>query len=259
MIIQDLINEFKSQSVLNNIRTCDTVKTGDPRRDVTHVGVCFMGTAEVIEKAKKLGVEFLIVHEPLYYDHWDRNREAQPLVQMKKKLVEESGLTIWRDHDYIHALPEDGIETGVLQKLGWTGHFEGRTMWVLDEARTAEQMAVDIREKLGCGGVRVSGRTDVPFKLVKLAEGDAGVDTWYTDKLFASGFEGVVFAGEVCEWAAPEQFRDAAHFGFNAAMIVCGHAASEEAGMELLARDLQKKHPELKVSFIPSGEVYKHL
>ena len=259
MIIQDIINEFKSQSVPGHIRTCDTVKAGDARRDVTHVGVCFMGTAEVIERAKALGVEFLIVHEPLYYDHWDRSREDQPLMQMKKKLVEESGLTIWRDHDYIHALAEDGIETGVLEKLGWTGHFEGRTMWVMDEARTAEQMASDIREKLGCGGVRICGRTDVPFKLVKMAEGDAGVDTRYTDRLFASGFEGVLFAGEVCEWAALEQFRDAAYFGFNAAAVVCGHAASEEAGMEILAEKLQQKHPELKVSFIPTGEVYRHV
>lgn len=259
MIIQSIINEFKSQSVLSHVNTCDTVKCGDPGRDINHVGVCFMGTAEVIEKAKALGVEFLIVHEPLYYDHWDRSREDQPLVQLKRKLVEDSGLTIWRYHDYIHALPEDGIETGVLEKLGWSGHFIGHALWLMDEARTAEQMAADIREKLNCGGVRVSGRTDVPFTLLKLAEGDAGVDTKYTDKLFASGFEGVVFAGEVCEWAALEQFRDAAYFGLNAAMIVCGHAASEEAGMEVLAEKLQKKHPELKVSFIPTGEVYKHM
>lgn len=259
MVIQNLIDEIKSQSVLPREKTCDTVKTGDAGADVSHVGVCFMGTAEVIEKAKALGVEFLIVHEPLYYDHWDRDRENQPLVQKKKKVVEESGMTIWRYHDYIHALPEDGIETGVLEKLGWNGHYEGRTFWLMDEARSAEQMAEDVRTKLGCGGVRISGKTDVPLRLVKVAEGDPGVDTRYTDSLFESGFEGVVFAGEVCEWACLEQFRDAAYFGINAAIVVCGHAASEEAGMEAFAAKLQEKHPELKVSFIPTGEVYRHV
>ena len=259
MIIQDLINEIKSQSVLSHIKTCDTVKAGDPQRDVTHVGVCFMGTAEVIEKAKALGVEFLIVHEPIYYDHWDRNRENQPLVQKKRKLIEESGLTIWRDHDYIHALPEDGIETGVLEKLGWTGHYVEHALWLMDEARSAEQMARDIRTKLGCGGVRISGKTDAAFRLLKIAEGDPDANTWYADRLFESGFEGVVFAGEVCEWGFLEQFRDAAYFGMNAAAVVCGHAASEEAGMEVFAEKLQAKHPELKVSFIPTGEVYRHV
>ena len=259
MIIRTLTDELLSRARSIHEKTVDTFKIGDPQRDVTHVGVCFMATAEVVREAAERGVEFLITHEPVYYDHLDRYREDQPLVRRKKELLEASGLTIWRYHDHIHDMPVDGIESGMMETLGWKGQMTDRCFWKLERPMTARQMAYDIKTKLGCGGVRICGQTDMPFTMLRIAEGDPGADTGFMDRLFAMNYEGIVFFGEACEWGALEQFRDAKAFGMNVAAVVCGHAASEEAAMERLAEDIAEKHPELTVDFIPTGEVYEHI
>jgi len=159
----------------------------------------------------------------------------------------------------MHDMPVDGIEAGMMKTLGWDGHMAERCIWVLDRPMTVRQMAADIKEKLGCGGVRICGQTDMMFDKIRLAEGDPGADTGFMDKLLTAGFEGAVFFGEACEWGALEQFRDGKYFGLKIGAVVCGHAGSEEAAMERLAEDIAAAHPELEVHFIPTGEVYEHV
>ena len=258
MQIQELIDELIAPAGGRLEKTVDTVKAGDSSRETRHVGSCFMATAEVIRKARQLGVDFLITHEPTYYNHTDEDRPGHPVVTAKRQLVEESGLTIWRYHDYIHRCQPDGIVEGVLEALGWPGHPQGGA-WVLDEPRTARQMAQDIKQRLGAGAVRATGDLDTPFSLVGMAVGDPGFNARVMDEIMMQGISGVFFFGEVSEWGVLEQVRDAAALGIPMAALTCGHLISEEMGMRLLAQRIAKRHPELTVDFIPTGEVYSYL
>ncbi|HEX2948671.1 MAG TPA: Nif3-like dinuclear metal center hexameric protein, partial [Armatimonadota bacterium] len=51
--------------------TVDTLKTGDPQQTVTGVGTTFLLTVAVIERAITQGINFIITHEPTFYNHRD--------------------------------------------------------------------------------------------------------------------------------------------------------------------------------------------
>ncbi len=258
MRIQDLIDELIAPAGGRLEKTVDTIKAGDSQRETRHVGTCFMATAEVVRQARDLGVDFLITHEPTYYNHTDDDRPGHPVVEAKRRLVEESGMTIWRYHDYIHRCQPDGIVEGVLETLGWAGQAQGNA-WLLDKPLTAREMAQDIKEKLGAGAVRATGELDTPFSWVGMAVGDPGFNAKVMDEILMQGVSGVFFCGEVSEWGVLEQVRDAAALGIPMAALTCGHLISEEMGMRLLADRLAKRHPDLTVEFIPTGEVYRYL
>lgn len=258
MIIQHLINELTGPALSMPDHTVDTIKYGDASLDVRHIGICFTATAEVLERAGSAGVQFLITHEPLFYDHFDRIREQHPVIERKLGLLRRLGITVWRYHDSMHRLPTDGIIEGISHKLKWQIQPIDRQIWKFETPMTALQAAEDIRVRLHCGGVRVCGNTVDPLERIAMAEGDSGVNTKYMDQLIMSGFEGMVFIGEACEWGALEQIRDADHLGLPIAAVIIGHAASEEAGMELLSEKLRAAHPELIVDYFPTGEVYSH-
>ncbi|MBQ7581965.1 MAG: Nif3-like dinuclear metal center hexameric protein, partial [Lachnospiraceae bacterium] len=152
MLISTLIRELKSQAIDPPESTVDTIKHEGTAAETDHVGVCFIATAEVIEKAKASGIGFLITHEPLYYDHFDRIREPHPVVYKKREAVEKAGITIWRYHDYMHRLPTDGIVEGILWKLNWKATPIDRQIWELSSPRSAADLSEDIRLRLHCGG-----------------------------------------------------------------------------------------------------------
>ena len=110
MKIIELINELKSFAAVpvDETKTCDTVKSGDPEAEIKKVGTTMFATPNVIRKAAEKGINFLIVHEPTYYNHMD-NKVDYPIADEKKKLIEEKGLTIFRFHDYAHSFEPDII------------------------------------------------------------------------------------------------------------------------------------------------------
>jgi len=85
--------------------TVDTVKTGNASKEITGIVLTFMATSEVIEQAIQLGANFIITHEPTFYNHLDKTDwlVQHPSYQAKRDLIERSGLVIWRFHDYLHS------------------------------------------------------------------------------------------------------------------------------------------------------------
>ncbi len=52
--------------------TCDRVIIGSAQKEITGIGVSMFATPNVIKQAKADGINLLIVHEPLCYDHMDK-------------------------------------------------------------------------------------------------------------------------------------------------------------------------------------------
>ena len=243
----------------NMARTCDTLKAGDPEREVTRAAVAMFATPEVIREAAAWGAELLIVHEPTYYNHWDEHSENW-LELEKRKLIEASGLTIYRYHDHPHmAEADDMIALGELAmfapnaKLCPIGKL-GQNRITLPEAVTPRELARTLEEKLNIGHIRIAGAADVPCTRVTCLFGSPG---GVMEELSVPESE-ILLVGETCEWRDLEFARDAAQLGYQKAVLVLGHVGSERDGMTYTAQVLSTMHPELAVRYFECGEVYTY-
>ena len=103
--------------------TCDTCKAGDPNVEVSKVAVTMFPTPKTVLDAKNWGAQLLIVHEPAYYNHMDVYSQDKLEVE-KRKLIEDSGLTVIRFHDHPHYTTPDMIAAGELRELALEGKVE---------------------------------------------------------------------------------------------------------------------------------------
>ncbi len=246
MKASELMAELLGWSEEKIENTVDTCKAGDPEREVKKVATCFIATPEVIQNAAAWGADLLITHEPTYYEHYDNlaGREGDPVILAKQRLIEQSGMTLWRFHDHLHGRLPDGIIEGELNRLGWQGDYDGRFAFTLAEKQTPRQIMAQLEEKWGIAHIRMVGAADTPVSKISLLIGCPG------------GTE-LLIGGEVCEWMCGEYARDAAQMGFAKAILICGHVGSERAGMEHVRMLIEKAHPELSCMYFECGEVYE--
>ena len=65
--------------------------------------------------------------------------------------------------------------------------------------------------------------------------------------------------GEVREWETSEYARDAVAQGRDKALIVLGHAKSEEPGMAYLVEWLQPLVPGVTITHVPVGDAFRYV
>ena len=239
-------------------RTCDVLKAGDPNKELKKVAVTMFATVETVKKAKEWGADMLIVHEPTYYDHYEEIEEL-PVVVAKRKLIEESGITIYRYHDYMHHRDIDQIAEGEIHYLGLNGTVENTSysasyMFTSNDPITALELANKMENELGIKRVRIAGTRDKKSTKIALCFGTPGG----VFELLSSNDVEIVLTGEACEWKLAEYARDADALGMNKTLIVMGHIGSERDGMRLLAKRLSEKHTEFETRYIECGEVYTY-
>src|SRR5205085_12466509 len=91
--------------------TVDTLKAGSRDIVVTGIVTTMFATLEVINKAIALGANFIIAHEPTFYNHRDDTDwlEGDKVYRHKAALLKQHGIAVWRNHDYIHRHVPDGV------------------------------------------------------------------------------------------------------------------------------------------------------
>ena len=84
--------------------TCDIITAGSPDAEVRGVATTFMATFEVIREAVRQGKNFIITHEPTWFNGADETQwcEMDCVYQAKRNYLEKHGVTIWRLHDHMH-------------------------------------------------------------------------------------------------------------------------------------------------------------
>jgi hypothetical protein len=122
VIIGTIIKNTGASTIPN---TVDIIKEGDPETQITGIVTCMFATMKVMKEAVDKKCNLIIVHEPLYYNHLDETKqfENDPVFLEKRKYITDHKLVIWRFHDYIHSINPDGIETGMVKKLGWKDYL----------------------------------------------------------------------------------------------------------------------------------------
>src|SRR5262245_51707271 len=70
-------------------QTVDTIKSGDPSREVNGIITTFLASCEVLQKAIDLGANFIITHEPTFYNYLDKTDwlENDLVYFAKRKLI----------------------------------------------------------------------------------------------------------------------------------------------------------------------------
>src|SRR5579859_98648 len=161
MTIEQLIQKIlKDMNVPRRKKTVDTVKWGNAKATVRGVTTTFLATQEVLKKSKALGANFVITHEPIFYNHLDETGWLQddPVYQAKTKFLRQSGLAVWRLHDTYHDKKPDGIVEGMMENLGWTRYQEEPgSRFLKFPSWSAGKIAGEAKKALGLQMARIAG------------------------------------------------------------------------------------------------------
>jgi putative NIF3 family GTP cyclohydrolase 1 type 2 len=236
--------------------TVDTLKSGSGDTVVTGIVTTMFATVKVIHAAVKMKANFIIAHEPSYYNHlddinWVKNNAV---VREKRELLDKYQITVWRFHDYWHRMKPDGILHGVLLKTGWlTYNVKEENVFQLP-AQPMDEIIRHLKQCLNIPHLRYIGDTSATCSIIALLPGAGGGQNQL--RTFIESKADLLIVGESSEWETPEYVRDARALGKQASLIVLGHAYSEEPGMEWLVQWLKPKVPGIPVSHIASGETF---
>ncbi|MFD0693415.1 Nif3-like dinuclear metal center hexameric protein [Paenibacillus sp. GCM10027628] len=256
--VKDILNRLAVSAKASDT-TVDKLVAGKDDTEVTGIAVAFMATHHILKQSLALGANLVISHEGVFYNHRDGNErlESDPVYQEKQRLIEESGVAIYRLHDLIHENRPDGIMEGLLRSLDWKQYvIEDRPASSIVDipAMTIREVAEYVKTMLDIPFVRIVGDTSTVCKRVGLLAGYRGGGA-----IGIPLFEKVdlIIAGEGPEWETPEYVRDAVYQGRRKGLIMLGHAESEEPGMKLLAGELQLAFPEVPVRFISDQPLFQ--
>ena len=232
-------------------QTVDTLKTGSKEQKVTGIVTTMFATLTVIRKAIELNANFIIAHEPTFYNHGDETGWLQndSVYQFKRKLLDEHGIVIWRNHDYVHSLKIDGVQLGVVQELGWEKYYKQNAVLNLPET-TLEELISHIKMKMEVPALRYVGDLSQKASKILLMPGAAGGKRQI--EMLMKEKPDVLICGESPEWETPEYVRNANEMGQKLGLIIIGHSASEEGGSEFMAAWLKKNIADVPVSHIAS-------
>ncbi len=239
-------------------QTVDTFKAGDPATPVTGVAVTFMATYDVLRKSVRQDCNFIITHEPTFYEHQENTSQLDPdpVIEAKRKFIKDNNLTVWRFHDHIHMTEPDGIVAGMIELFGWKSFQKQNESlkFELPEPVSLQQFANGLKNKFSHSIFRVIGNPQMQFTKFGFAPGASG--SVMQMKMLQGEDVEVLIVGETREWETVEYVRDAKDMGRKKALIILGHCNSEEAGMKHCAEWLKSFVNEVPIKFIPAGEPF---
>lgn len=257
--IQEIIDGILAETPYKTgDQTVDTVKSGNAQDGVQGIVTTFLASYEVLEQAVAAGANFIITHEPTFYNHRDETEwlASDPVYMAKRRYIDEHKLVIWRFHDYWHKHRPDGITTGFVRAVGWQSYLENDGLEICNlPSMPLAGVVTHLKRQLGATGVRVIGDDAMICRRAALLLGACGGHPQIT--ALGRPDVDVVICGEVHEWETNEYVRDAVRLGAQKALIVLGHAASEEAGMSYLAERLRERIPGVIITHVATGDALR--
>lgn len=234
-------------------KTVDTLKSGSAGTKVTGIVTTMFATVEVIRKAIDLKANFIIAHEPTFYNHQDETDwlEKDDVYQYKANLLKQHNIAVWRNHDYLHTHKPDGVMAGLVAALGWQNYYQPETRSRFElPATSLKNLVAHVKDKLNIQMVRYMGEPTQSCRKVLLLPGASGARRHIAE--IEKEKPDVVLCGEAQEWETVEYVRDARAKGDKLSLVLLGHAVSEEPGAEWLASWLKPKLPGLKITHVVS-------
>jgi putative NIF3 family GTP cyclohydrolase 1 type 2 len=234
--------------------TVDTLKSGSRDNEVHGIVTTMFATVAVIKKAMSVGANFIIAHEPTFYNHRDETDWLidDKVYKYKSAWLKDNNITVWRNHDYVHSVRPDGVMKGVIDQLEWQKYAPADLKGIINlPSTTVGDLISLVKNKLGISMVRYIGDVRQSCSKILVLPGAAGGQNQI--KAIGSLNPDVVMVGELSEWETAEYVRDARASGSNVSLIVMGHAPSEEPGSTFMADWLRANVPGVDVTHIPAG------
>ncbi len=248
IIMKDLGGTIASGSV-------DTIKAGKADTVVTGIVCTMFATMDIIAQAKKLGANFIIAHEPTFYNHTDQKDwvKKNDVLTEKQSVLDKDGIVVWRFHDYCHQIRPEPMSYGIAKRCGWTSYYKpGRIIEVPEMKLSA--LGDHLKKSLGIKMLRVIGDLEQGCKKLAVMPGASGGQSHLN--VVEENDPDVLIVGEVHEWETAEYIRDRNLEGKKTALIILGHSVSEEPGMEVVTEWLTPKVPGIKVTHLASGDPF---
>ena len=283
MTIQEVVDKIlEYHPHLPDYHGCDSFKCGNPGDQCTGVVTALTPNIHVIREAVRLGANLIVVHEPTFYTSEDGpgwfEDFPNSVYEEKRKLLDEHGIAVWRDHDHLHFHRPDGIFTGVLKYLGWEkyaavefrkGNPFAHFIVNLPMPVTLGRLCEHLMEKIGLNGLRYIGDPNMKVSCLavvghlypmQMRSGEGERVPEYGVNIIRELEEkvDVILPGEVIDWTVLSYIRDAVELGKNKAMINLGHFNWEELGMKY-AKDWlsQLLGDAVSVTYVPSEDMYQ--
>ena len=230
-LLLDQIAPFDTQAEFDNAG----LLVGSPAAEVSCVLLALDVTEAVVDEAVALGAQLIITHHPLMFSARRRLTDEDYEGRLICRLIRE-GLSLIAAHTNLDQAP-CGINDTLAELCGLTeisgeGFFRSG---LLPEAMTAAACAEELGRRLGTT-IRLMGREDAVIRRIGLCSGGGG-DEWTSA---AEAGCDAFLTGEIRHHVA----LALADRGIT--VFECGHFATEEPGMEVLAVALQKALPALE-------------
>lgn len=286
MKIIEVIDKIRNfHGALENSRF-DKVIYGDTDKECTGVVTTCAATIDVIRQAAEKGANLIVCHEDVFYNSFDNDElvEGVKLVEDKKKLLDETGIAVWRDHDHMHGggpggkpdfskgAPKvqrprektDYIFYGIMKVLGWDdyviGDIKKPLLYEIPET-DVPSLCGFLMERLDLSGVRVVGNANAKVRRVFFCEHvneHRDEDLYKRSEMLTSN---VMIPLEIIDWTLSEYIRDAAAMGQDKAILEMGHFNFEEPGMRWMGEDWLPKllGDGIPVCFIQSGDSFSYI
>lgn len=236
------------------IQTVDIFKAGNPDTVVKGIATSFMSTFDVLQRAAAAGKNFIITHEPTFWNHLDNTADLtdDPIFRQKMEFIRQNNLVIWRFHDHLHALSPDPIFVAFQRQLGWERHVSAAMRYSYEIPETTlEALARHFQSALKTDSMRIIGAPGMKVRTVGIAAGHDIITTMRA----LPGVDVVVIA-EGREWDSIEYVRDMADLDRKKGLILLAHEVCEEWGMDDCANWLRGFIPEVPIEWISSGEPF---
>lgn len=287
MKIYEVIEKIKNYSrgigmdgkQIDDEKTRDQVLYGTTDRECTGIVTTCFASVDVIRKAHELGANLIIPHEALFWNHGDHQewlqKDENSVYYRKKELLDTYGITVWRNHDYIHSglpygnggwydgifkgfLHETGLDKYYVTKIGNPVKYQGMPIELLiPEGITVRELAEKIIEGANLNGIRTIGNPDTVVHRVAIPMHCLGFADKDTISDINRGNIDCLIAMELIDYTVNEYMRDGMMLGDNKAILAVGHFNVEEPGMKYMLNWLPDalKSEELSLNYVQSGDM----
>ncbi|NLF30029.1 MAG: hypothetical protein GX591_03980 [Planctomycetes bacterium] len=254
MRIGDILEHFLSRAGwVDRTRTVDRIIVGDPSVDVDRCAVAWIPDRDAIDQTERRGIRLLMVHEPTFWDHFDRDPEGEAGGRDKRRRIEDAGITIVRNHDCWDRWPDVGVPwswarflrlPGPPARMDDAGYRHRYDIDPVPFDAFAASVAARTAE-LGEGAVEVVGDGDRLVSRVGIGTGCiADVATF-----LALGCDVCI-----CTDDGSAYWRDIQHARDLDLPVICvNHATSEEPAMAALADYINRHLNGVAAEHLPQG------
>jgi len=228
--------------------TCDQFLHGDPDVEVEGIAIAWIATNASLRRASDNGLNLFITHEPVFYGGFQGMPSREQLVQEKKNLLDESGITLMRCHDTWDRMPEVGIVDAWATCLGFQTEeraVESFYKICLLEGITVEEAARRVRERvlhLGQEAVLVFGGRQ--RRVERMAVGTGAITS--LPLMYELGADLILATDDGMNfWEGGLWARD-----IDVPVLIVNHCTAEKPGMQAMATYLEGKFSGVPVEYL---------